>query len=92
MGAKGKNFHANVAIRMGYERDGRRGPGPLPGRQEGRGGAPRSRSELIEQLSLIGPEDKIRDDLEAWRESIVTTLLIAGDVGTLRTAAELVLG
>jgi hypothetical protein len=41
---------------------------------------------------LIGSEDKIRHDLEAWRESIVTTLLIGGDSQTLRTAAALVLG
>jgi hypothetical protein len=47
---------------------------------------------LLEQLTLIGPKDKIRHDLEAWRESIVTTLLVAGDPQTLRTAAELVLG
>jgi hypothetical protein len=48
--------------------------------------------KLIEQMSLIGPAEKIRDDLEAWRESIVTTLLISGDAATLRAAAELVLG
>ena len=49
-------------------------------------------TKLIEQLTLIGPKDKIRHDLDAWRESIVTTLLIGGDTQTLRTAAELVLG
>jgi hypothetical protein len=49
-------------------------------------------TELIEQMSLIGPPDKIRHDLDAWRESIVTTILVAGDADTLRTAAELVLG
>jgi hypothetical protein len=49
-------------------------------------------TRLIEALTLIGPADKIRHDLEAWRESIVTTLLIGGDPATLRTAAELVLG
>ena len=43
-------------------------------------------------MSLIGPPDKIRHDLEAWRDSFVTTILVAGDVGTLRTAADLVLG
>jgi hypothetical protein len=48
--------------------------------------------ELIEQLTLIGPPDRIRHDLEAWRESSVTTLLIGGDSATLRSAAELVLG
>ena len=49
-------------------------------------------SELIEKLSLIGPKEKLREDIEAWRESIVTTLLVAGDVNTIRTAAEVVLG
>ena len=48
-------------------------------------------SKLIEQLTLIGPKDKIKDELQAWRESIVTTMLIGGDPQTLRTAAELVL-
>ena len=43
-------------------------------------------------MTLIGPRDKIRHDLEAWRDSIVTTLLIGGDQSTLRAAAELVLG
>ena len=43
-------------------------------------------TKLIEQLTLIGPKEKIRHDLEAWRESIVTTLLVAGDPATLRTA------
>jgi F420-dependent oxidoreductase-like protein len=91
MGAKGKNFHANVAIRLGYEGemneiqdlylDGKK--------DEAAAKIPR---ELIEDLSLIGPADKIRADLDKWRESIVTTLLVAGDANTVRTAAELVLG
>lgn len=91
MGAKGKNFHANVAIRMGYEDmvdqvqelylDGKK--------DEAAAAIPQ---ELIEKLSLIGPADKIRHDLDAWRESIVTTILISGDVNTVRTAADLVLG
>ena len=91
MGAKGRNFHANVPIRMGYEEmvdkvqnlylDGKK--------DEAAAAIPR---ELIERLSLIGPPDKIRHDLEPWRESIVTTLLVAGDAATARTAAEIVLG
>ena len=35
--------------------------------------------------------DQLRDDLEKWRESVVGTLLVSGDVNTLRTVAELVL-
>jgi F420-dependent oxidoreductase-like protein len=91
MGAKKVNFHANVAIRMGYEKEvdeiqdlylsGKK--------QEAAAAVP---TELIEQLTLIGPAEKIRADLDAWRESSVTTLLVGGDPQTLRTAAELVLG
>jgi F420-dependent oxidoreductase-like protein len=91
MGAKGRNFHANVPIRMGYEEmvekvqdlylDGKK--------DEAAAAIPQ---ELIERLSLIGPPDKIRHDLEPWRESIVTTLLVAGDAALARTAAEIVLG
>jgi F420-dependent oxidoreductase-like protein len=91
MGAKGKNFHANVPIRMGYEEmvekvqdlylDGKK--------DEAAAAIPR---ELIERLSLIGPPDKIRHDLEPWRESVVTTLLISGDANLARQAAEIVLG
>ena len=47
--------------------------------------------QLIEDTALIGPAEKIRDDLEKWRESVVGTLLVSGDVNTLRTVAELVL-
>jgi F420-dependent oxidoreductase-like protein len=91
MGAKGRNFHANVAIRMGYEAmvDQVQELYLSGKKDEAAAAIPQ---ELIEKLSLIGPKDKIREDLEAWRESIVTTLLISGDAGTARTAAELVLG
>jgi F420-dependent oxidoreductase-like protein len=91
MGAKKTNFHANVPIRMGYGDmveevqnlylDGKK--------DEAAAAIP---FELINQMSLIGPEDKIRHDLDAWRESFVTTILIGGDIGLLRTAADLVLG
>ena len=91
MGAKGKNFHANVAIRMGYESMiDQVQELYLSGKKDEAGAA--IPFELIEELSLIGPADKIRDDVAAWRESIVTTLLIAGDGNTVRQAAEIVLG
>jgi F420-dependent oxidoreductase-like protein len=91
MGAKGANFHANVAIRMGYEAMiDEVQELYLSGKKDEAGAAiPR---ELIERLSLIGPPDKIRHDLEPWRESIVTTLLITGDAATVRQAAEIVHG
>jgi F420-dependent oxidoreductase-like protein len=91
MGAKGTNFHANVAIRMGYEAEvDQIAELYLAGKKdEAAAKVPR---KLIEQMSLIGPREKIRDDLARWRESIVTTLLVSGDAPTLRAAAQLVLG
>jgi F420-dependent oxidoreductase-like protein len=91
MGAKNTNFHANVAIRMGYEAEVAKIQDLyLSGhRDEAAAAVP---TKLIEQLTLIGPREKIRHDLEVWRDSIVTTLLIGGDPATLRAAAELVLG
>jgi F420-dependent oxidoreductase-like protein len=91
MGAKGANFHANVPIRMGYEREVEEIQELyLAGRKDEAGAKiPRN---LIEELSLIGPPEKIRHDLEKWRESIVTTMLVSADAPTLRTIAELVLG
>ena len=91
MGARGTNFHANVAIRMGYEAEvDKIQELYLAGHKEEAAAAIPTR--LLEQLTLIGPVDKIRHDLEAWRDSIVTTMLVGGDPATLRTIAELVLG
>jgi F420-dependent oxidoreductase-like protein len=91
MGARSANFHANVPIRMGFEAEVKQIQDLyLDGKKDEAAAA--VPSELIEQLTLIGPADKIRHDLEAWRESAVTTLLIGGDVAMLRQAAELVLG
>jgi hypothetical protein len=90
MGAKGANFHANVPIRMGYEKEVAEIQDLYLAGKKDEAGAKIPRA-LIEEMSLIGPRDKIRDDLERWRESIVTTLLVSGDAATIRRAAELVL-
>src|ERR1700733_5362492 len=68
-GARNTNFHANVAIRMGYEAEVDKIQDLyLNGhKDEAAAAVP---TKLIEQLTLIGPEDKIRHDLEPWREAI----------------------
>jgi F420-dependent oxidoreductase-like protein len=91
MGAKGNNFHANVAIRMGYESEIAEIQELYLGGKKDEAGAKIPRI-LIEEMSLVGSAEKIRHDLAKWRESIVTTLLISGDAATLRSAAEIVLG
>jgi F420-dependent oxidoreductase-like protein len=91
MGARNANFHADVPIRMGYEAEVAKIKDLYLGghKDEAAAAVP---TKLIEQLTLIGPKDKIRHDLEAWRDSIVDTLLIGGDPATLRAAAEVILG
>ncbi len=91
MGARGTNFHANVAIRMGYEAEVAKIQELYLGGHKADAAAAVP-TKLVEQLTLIGPKEKIRHDLEAWRESLVTTVLVGGDPATLRSAAELVLG
>ena len=77
MGARGANFHHDVAVRMGYEAEAAKIQELyLDGKKDEAAAA--VPTKLVEQLALIGPADKIRHDLEAWRESSVTSLLIAG--------------
>ena len=47
---------------------------------------------LVDETSLVGPREAVRDRLEAWRESGVTTLVVSTmDLATVRTMAELLL-
>jgi len=88
MGAREVNFHANVYARMGYEKEVAEIQDLyLAGKKtEAEARVPRS---LIEETSLIGPKEKVRDDLARWEESVVTTILLYGDANTLRTMAEI---
>ena len=91
MGAKDMNFHFDVFARMGYEEAATKiQDAYLDGRKDDAAAA--VPTSMVEDIALVGPVDKIRDDLEAWRESRATTMLINGDIATLRTMADLVLG
>jgi hypothetical protein len=46
----------------------------------------------VEDVALVGPKEKIRDDLERWRESVVTTMIVSGPPAQLEMIADLVLG
>ncbi len=91
MGAKEMNFHFDVFARMGYEEAAHKiQDAYLDGRKDDAAAA--VPTSMVEDIALVGPLAKIRDDLEAWRESRATTMLVNGDLATLRTMAELVLG
>jgi len=68
MGARGKNFYNDLARRLGYEEaavkiqdlylDGRK--------QEATAAVP---DALVDAVHLVGPRDRIRDRLQAWKEA-----------------------
>src|SRR3954471_9958469 len=90
MGARGRNFHFDVFARMGYDAEATRIQDLyLDGKKDEAAAA--VPTAMVEDVYLIGPKEKVRDDVEAWKESIVTTMIVAGDPDLLRTMAELVL-
>jgi len=90
MGAPGQNFHLDVIARMGYESVTKTVQELyLSGRKrEAAASIPR---EVIEEVALIGPAEKIRDELSLWKRSLVTTLVVDAPVDQLPAIAELVL-
>jgi F420-dependent oxidoreductase-like protein len=91
MGAREANFHNEVFARMGYEGEAKEIQDLyLDGKKEE--AAAKVPTRLVEDVALIGPREKIRDDVEMWRESVVTTILVSGDVNQLRTISDIVLG
>lgn len=89
MGAKSVNFHRDVFARLGYEKeceviteaylagDKKRAIAAVP-------------TALVEDIALIGPVAKVRDELQRWRETVVTTLLVQGNAQQLRQIADVV--
>ena len=89
MGAKGTNFHRAVFDRMGYEEECDKIQDLFLDGHKGEATAAVT-TEMCEEIGLLGPWDKISHDLEPWRESVITTLNVSGDVPTLRRMAELI--
>ncbi len=91
MGSKGRNFHLDMIGRLGYAEEASRVQELfMEGRRaEAIKAVP---DELADSISLLGPLGRIRERLDLWRNSPVTTLLIAGvkDEPTLRAIRDLV--
>jgi F420-dependent oxidoreductase-like protein len=88
MGARGKNFYNDLVSSYGFEAEAQEIQDLfLDGKQRDAAAAVPDR--LIDEMTLIGPPDRIADRLAAWKESGATTILIsARDEKTLRTVAE----
>ena len=90
MGAKGANFHFDVFARMGYE-DVRAGPGAVPRRAQG-GGRAAVPLAMVEDVALVGPAEKIRDELRARGGTPASRRCSSGPGDALPSYAELILG
>jgi F420-dependent oxidoreductase-like protein len=91
MGAKGKNFYNALVSRYGWEAEAAEIQELyLAGKQrEAIAAVP---DELVDAVSLVGPKERIRERLEAWRETPVTTLLVGSpQPEALETLAEILL-
>jgi alkanesulfonate monooxygenase SsuD/methylene tetrahydromethanopterin reductase-like flavin-dependent oxidoreductase (luciferase family) len=88
MGAKGRNFYNDLVGRYGFEEAAARIQDLyLEGRKgEAAGAVP---DEMVDELALVGPPERIRDGLDAWRESGVNTLVaVTYQAEALRALAE----
>jgi F420-dependent oxidoreductase-like protein len=91
MGAKGKNFYYDIACRYGYEEaataiqdlylEGKR--------VEAIAAVPNA---LVDEIALCGPKERVRERLQIWKSSPITTLnMMLYDMESLHAMAELVL-
>ncbi len=92
MGAKGKNFYNDLAVRYGFAKEAEAIQDLyLAGKkQEAAAAVP---DELVRAVSLIGPEGYVRERVAAFAESGVTTLsvspLAADGAGRIRLIEQL---
>ncbi|MDX3779487.1 LLM class F420-dependent oxidoreductase [Streptomyces europaeiscabiei] len=89
MGHARRNFHADLMARMGYAEEARHIQRLfLDGRREEAVLA--VPDAFADEISLVGPRERIAERLELWRKGPVTDLLVlAPDPHTLRVLAEL---
>ncbi|GLX92713.1 LLM class F420-dependent oxidoreductase [Herbidospora sp. NBRC 101105] len=89
MGAKGKNFYNDLAVRYGYEKEAAEIQDLyLAGKKDE--AAARVPHELLEKMSLIGSEGFVRDRLAAMRESGVTTINVTPIASTHEERVRLI--
>ena len=95
MGAREANFYNDLTKRIGYEA----AAGEIQNlflagkRQEAAAAVP---DALIDEISLTGPPDRIRDRLQAWQDiakqgGIGSLVLVGADIPAMRVIAEAVL-
>ncbi|MFM8237746.1 MAG: LLM class F420-dependent oxidoreductase [Actinomycetota bacterium] len=88
MGAQSRNFHMELMSRMGFEAEATKIQELFfAGKRDE--AIPLVPTAFADEISLVGPKARIRERLQAWEASPVTTIILSGDVETLRTMTEL---
>ena len=91
MGARDKNFYNDYARRLGYEDAAKKIQDLYLDKKKNEATA-QVPDALVDEVALLGPRERIRDRLKAWKASPVGTLCIGTkQPEALRTLAELVL-
>ena len=91
MGAKGKNFYYDLACRYGFEEAAETIQNAYLSGNKGEAmmAVP---NELVDAVALVGSKDRIKDRIQLWQDSPITTMnIIAFNIETIRFMAELVL-
>ncbi|HEY6418907.1 MAG TPA: LLM class F420-dependent oxidoreductase [Candidatus Binataceae bacterium] len=91
MGARQKNFYNDYAKRLGYEDTAVKVQDLyLTGKKaEAMALIP---DKLVDEVALVGPRERIKDRLAAWKASPVKTMLIStGNIDTVRALADMAL-
>jgi F420-dependent oxidoreductase-like protein len=88
MGARGANFHFDVFARMGYEDVALKVQDLyLEGKKDEAAAA--IPLKMVEDVALVGPPEKIRDEIPRWEDTCLTTVLLSGPAKFLPMLAEL---
>ncbi|MDQ4007501.1 MAG: LLM class F420-dependent oxidoreductase [Actinomycetota bacterium] len=92
MGAKQRNFHKDVFARMGHEAETEQiQQAYLAGEKDKAAALVPDR--LVEDITLVGPPERVRDDVRRWEDAGVSMLLVTcRSVEELRAVAGAVLG
>ncbi|MBA2462728.1 MAG: LLM class F420-dependent oxidoreductase [Actinobacteria bacterium] len=91
MGARGKNFYNSLTQRYGFEAAAAEIQELYLGGRKG-DAAMAVPDDLVDEIALVGPKERIAERLEAWRETGISTLIVqTKQKEALQTMAELVL-
>ena len=91
MGARGVNYHHEVFVRMGYEAEARTIQDfYLAGDKKSAIAA--VPAKLVEDVALVGPWAKIADEIQRWKQTILTTFSVNCDPRYLEKIADLIRG